>query len=85
MAEALVRELGEELGIRTKAPGELAWETMQADGLELNLFVIDSWDGEPQNMAPEEHDDIRWVAPDEMDDLDLANRSYVQLLRRALE
>lgn len=49
------------------------------------MFVIDSWDGEPWNAAAEEHDDLRWVGPDEFDQLELAHPSYRQLLRRALE
>jgi 8-oxo-dGTP pyrophosphatase MutT (NUDIX family) len=84
MAKALVRELDEELGIQIQSPAQLPWETMQVDGVELNVFIIDSWDEEPQNTAPDEHDDMRWVGPDDVDQLDLAHPSYVQLLRRAL-
>jgi RimJ/RimL family protein N-acetyltransferase/8-oxo-dGTP pyrophosphatase MutT (NUDIX family) len=85
MAEALVRELDEVFGIQIQSPAQLPWETMQVDGVELNVFLIDGWDEEPQNTAPDEHDDIRWVGPDDIEQLDLAHPSYAQLLGRALE
>ena len=84
VAEALVRELDEELGIQIEAPGDSPWMTIVMDGLELSLYVIDRWLGEPRNVALEEHDDIRWVAPDDLELLDLAHPSYVAILRRAL-
>lgn len=62
MAEALARELDEELGIRIETPERSPWETVQVDGVELNVFIIDRWEGEPRNAATEEHDDMRWVA-----------------------
>jgi ribosomal-protein-serine acetyltransferase len=85
MADSLVRELDEELGIQIAPPDEPAWETIHVDGIELSVFIIDSWDGEPWNAAAEEHDDLRWVGPDEFDQLELAHPSYRQLLRRVLD
>lgn len=85
MAGALVRELYEELGIRIETPEQRPWETVQADGVELNVFIIDRWEGEPRNAATDEHDDMRWVGAGEIAQLDLAHPYYLQLLRRALE
>lgn len=85
MAGALVRELDEELGIRIETPEQSPWETVQVDGVELNVFIIDRWEGEPRNAATEEHDDMRWVSSGDITQLDLAHHSYLQLLRRALE
>lgn len=85
MAAALVRELDEELDIRIETPDQPPWETIQFDGIELNVFIIDRWDGEPHNAATEEHDDMRWVGPHDIAQLDLAHPSYPQLLLRALE
>jgi 8-oxo-dGTP pyrophosphatase MutT (NUDIX family) len=61
MAGALVRELDEELGIRIEPPEQPPWETVQADGVELNVFIIDRWEGDPRNAATDEHDDMRRV------------------------
>lgn len=85
MAGALVRELDEELGIRIETPEQPPWATVQIDGVELNLFIIERWEGEPRNAATEEHDDMRWVGSGDIAQLDLAHHSYLQLLRRALE
>lgn len=84
MAEALVRELVEELGVRIKAPEPFPWEMVHFDGVELNIFIVDRWEGEPWNAAPDEHDELRWVGLGNVPHLDLAHRSYALLLRRAL-
>jgi 8-oxo-dGTP diphosphatase len=84
VAEALVRELGEELGVQIEAPKGSPWMTIVLDGLELNLYLIDRWEGEPRNVALEEHDDIRWFAADDLELLDLAHPSYVEILQGAV-
>ncbi len=83
-ADTLVRELEEELGIAVEAPTAPPWVTLNADGVELHLYLVDRWKGEPRNAALDEHDDIRWTRADELAHLDLAHRSYSSLLRRAL-
>lgn len=35
--------------------------------------VITQWDGDPANCAPDEHDDLRWVTPEEISTLTLAD------------
>ena len=82
-AEALVRELEEELGVQIEPPRSPPWMTLRAENVELDLYLVDSWRGEPRNAAPEEHDDIRWFAADELELLDLADSSYIEVLRRA--
>lgn len=84
IAETLVRELAEELGITVEPPAGPPWMILSADGLELNLFVVDQWAEKPHNASPDEHDDIRWVAIDDLPHLDLAHPSYVEMLKRAL-
>jgi 8-oxo-dGTP pyrophosphatase MutT (NUDIX family) len=81
---ALVRELGEELGIQVEPSQGDPWATLQADGVQLHLFLIDGWEGELRNLAEDEHDDIRWVSDDELDHLQLADPFYLSLLRQAL-
>lgn len=85
LSETLHRELAEELGITVDPPTAPAWMTLAADGLELSIYLIDTWEGEPHNASPDEHDDIRWVTIDDMTQLDLAHPSYVELVREALK
>ena len=63
----LVRELEEELGIRTKAaclaPLTFASHAYPAFHLLMPLFVCRVWEGEP---APLEGQEIRWVRPREL-------------------
>jgi len=82
-AEALVRELEEELGVQVEPPEGPPWMTLRVGNVELNLYLIDRWHGEPRNVAVEEHDDIRWCAADDLKLLDLAHPSYIEILRRA--
>lgn len=84
-ADALVRELEEELGIRIDPPAGPPWRVLQTATIELNIFLVDRWQGEPRNIAPDEHDEIRWFAVDELDRLAMADSSYLDLLRRAAE
>lgn len=82
--DALVRELTEELGIVPELAGDSPWLTLTADHLQLHVFAVDRWRGEPHNVAVDEHDEIRWVTAAELADLDLAHPSYLQMLKRAL-
>jgi len=82
-AEALVRELDEELGVQVEPPEGPPWMTLRVGTVELNLYLIDRWHGEPRNVAVEEHDVIRWFAADDLKLLDLAHSSYIEILRRA--
>jgi mutator protein MutT len=84
IADALVRELAEELGIHVEPPDGDPWVTVRSNGLELHLFLIDRWTGEARNLALDEHDDTRWVDHDELAHLELADPSYLAVLRQAL-
>ena len=83
IAEALVRELEEELGVQAEPPEGTPWMTLRVGTVEINLYLVDRWFGEPRNVAVEEHDDIRWFEADDLKLLDLAHPSYVEILRRA--
>jgi len=83
IAEALVRELEEELGVQVEPPQGSPWMTLRVGNVELNLYLIDRWLGEPRNVAVEEHDDIRWFEADDLKLLDLAHPSYIEILRQA--
>ena len=84
MAEALVRELEEELGVQVEAPGHPPWMTVVAGDVEVNLYLVDRWVGEPRNSAPEEHDEIGMFAAADFKLLELAHPSYIEILQQAL-
>jgi mutator protein MutT len=77
LAVALVRELDEELGIQIEPPVGPPWTTLRANTLEVNIYLVDRWRGEPRNAAIDEHDDLRWVTADDLPDLDLAHPAAV--------
>jgi mutator protein MutT len=83
-AQALTRELKEELGIEPQVPAGEPWITMHAKDTEFSIYIVDRWLGEPRNCAPDEHDELRWISPSELAGLELAHPSYVELLTRAM-
>ena len=71
--DAVSRELAEELGIGIIGVSEQpALRMTPDDDLTLHVWRIDSWEGEVQNLAPEEHDRIGWFFPHQLDALHLA-------------
>ncbi|NNG38747.1 NUDIX domain-containing protein [Flexivirga sp. ID2601S] len=70
--DAVVRECLEELGIHVRDPRPVPL-TVHAPHLTTDGFVVTRWDGEPANLAPGEHDDLRWCRPDELAHLQLAH------------
>ena len=67
-AEALVRELREELGIVVVVGERAAEDVTTVDGSGvLRTYWTDIIDGEPQ---PLEHAALRWLASDELDSVD---------------
>jgi len=64
---ALVRELREELGCTVRPTRRLDGEQPVGTGHVLQVLVAELVDGEP---VPGEHDMVRWLAPEELDDLD---------------
>lgn len=84
-AEALRRELVEELGIGIMRPGPIPDAFFRLGEAEISLWVLDEWTGEPENLAPEEHVELRWVDIEEAAGLDLPDASYHDLLARFLK
>jgi 8-oxo-dGTP diphosphatase len=85
-ADALTRELREELGVDVAAPGppfEIATVPSGDDTIRMSVWVVDH-DGAVENWAPAEHDELRWVTTGEIAELELADPAYVALLARAL-
>ena len=83
-ASALGRELHEELGIVVTSVSEHSFEQMHTPDFRLAIRLVDEWQGEPVNRAPDEHDAICWFASDELGTLVLAHPAYPTLLQRVL-
>jgi 8-oxo-dGTP diphosphatase len=66
-AESLIRELLEELGVRVTVDRWLAGEEPIAEKYVLRVALARTQEGEP---TPTEHDLVRWLAADELDDVD---------------
>ena len=84
--EALRRELKEELGI---VPTQ--WEfllTVQEPSeekhgqIKYHIYLVTAFDGEPQNLQPEEHSVIRWFGFDEAVSLPFAYPLYADLISK---
>ena len=68
--DALTRELREELGVHivTGSASHLCRLTggpAEAPAL-LSAWLVPDWEGTPANLAPEEHDAIRWFDIDDL-------------------
>jgi 8-oxo-dGTP diphosphatase len=70
--EAVVRECCEELGVHVHDPLPIPM-TVGDPTLDMHGFLVTSWDGEPVNAAPDEHDDLHWFRPSDLTNLELAN------------
>ena len=82
-AEALVRELSEELGIATSAGPEIASYEFAYPGKQpilLHFFRVDSYRGEPQNLIFEE---MRWEPASRLGDFDFVegDRDFIRGLQ----
>jgi mutator protein MutT len=82
-SEALVRELREELGIDVTPPASPMTAFTLPD-VELDVWVVDQWEGTIENCCPDEHDDLRWVTPAEARTLVLADDFYPELIDQLL-
>ncbi|MGW4647528.1 (deoxy)nucleoside triphosphate pyrophosphohydrolase [Kitasatospora sp. NPDC004289] len=63
--QALERELREELGVEARALGRLPGSWQVRPGLELRLWTAELIEGEPRPL--EDHDELRWLGPAELD------------------
>ena len=80
---ALVREIDEELGCRVEVTGWLAGEVPIGASRTLAVAMARLVDGEPD---PVEHDLVRWLPTEELDDVDWleADRPFLAELREIL-
>ncbi|MFJ8918632.1 8-oxo-dGTP diphosphatase [Streptomyces sp. LamerLS-316] len=66
--QALVRELREELGVEAEPLERIPGEWPLKPGLVLRVWTVRLRSGEPSPL--EDHDELRWLAPDEADGVD---------------
>ena len=80
---AVVREIAEELACTVEVTGWLAGESAVREDLVLRVALARLVAGEP---LPSEHDVVRWLGPDQLDDVDwlAADRPFLPGLREAL-
>ena len=82
--QALLREVAEELGCTVTVTGTLAGETPIGETMVLRVLTAALSSGEP---VPHEHDAIRWLAPEALEEVDWLepDRPFLDPLRKALE
>jgi 8-oxo-dGTP diphosphatase len=85
-AEGLARELHEELGIVVGELPDTPTTVLSDDelGVDLSVWFVDRWDGEPTNAAPAEHDALEWCGPSDWVARPLAHPAYLELLADAV-
>lgn len=81
--DALVREVGEELGCTIAVVAWLPERVAIGDRHVLTVALTRLVDGDPE---PNEHDAIRWLGADELDDVDWLDpdRPFLASVRAAL-
>ncbi|WKG02112.1 (deoxy)nucleoside triphosphate pyrophosphohydrolase [Mycolicibacterium sp. HK-90] len=82
-ADALVRELREELGVEVTVGARLGADVALNSGMILRAYRVTLTAGSPQ---PHDHRALRWVNVDELDDLPWvpADRAWLTDLAEAL-
>ena len=82
-ADALARELGEELGIEVRVGERLGCDVMLSDSLVLRAYRVAQTGGE---LHPHDHGALRWVQAGDLDELPWvpADRAWLTDLARAL-
>lgn len=56
-----------------------------AQDLVMDVWAVDAWMGEPVNAAPDEHDDLEWLTPQDLIGRALAHPDLTGQVRRALQ
>ena len=80
LAAACAREVREELGCGVRVLEEVGAPQSLSKGYTLRVFRAELVEGEP---IPMEHDAVRWLAPDELDDVPwlAADQPYLPAIR----
>ncbi|MEU4338935.1 NUDIX domain-containing protein [Micromonospora lupini] len=83
--QALAREMHEELGVHIVAESASRLGVLHTDSggvaLHVGVWQVGEWVGSPTNRAPDEHDDIAWVAVSELGGLHLPHGVLAAMVR----
>ncbi|MGW8887756.1 (deoxy)nucleoside triphosphate pyrophosphohydrolase [Streptomyces sp. NPDC055749] len=80
--QALVRELREELGVESRALDRIPGEWPLKPGYVLQVWTVSLVSGEP--CALQDHDELRWLGPDEVDTVDWLDQDRPAVAEAAL-
>lgn len=65
---ALAREMHEELGVQIAGDSAIHLCRLNigrgGESVRLSAWLLGEWQGPPTNVAPDEHDEIRWFRPE---------------------
>ncbi|WP_338896284.1 (deoxy)nucleoside triphosphate pyrophosphohydrolase [Streptomyces sp. TG1A-60] len=78
---ALVRELREELGVEAKSAERVPGEWVVRPGYVLRVWIAHLLSGEPRPL--EDHDELRWLAVDEVWDVDWLDQDVPAVMETA--
>lgn len=81
--QAVSRECREELGVYIHDPSPFPM-TISDPTLDMHAFLVTRWEGEPENAAPEEHDDLRWFLPCDLAHVKLAHPGSLSCIASAM-
>lgn len=81
---ALIREIQEELGVQIEVLGHLSEGSYSSPEIEIQLSVYRAALSGPKPITSSDHDQIRWVVPDELKGYDFvpADLPAVRQIRR---
>src|SRR6476646_9902066 len=86
---ALTREMHEELGVQIATGSATHLCRLDAgrggESVRLSAWLVGEWQVTPSNVAPDEHDEIRWFRPQKLPPLahELLGTALVEALRGA--
>jgi 8-oxo-dGTP diphosphatase len=87
-ADALVREIREEIGVTARAFDEIAVlpepQPIEHGEAQYHIFIVTAWDGGQPRLRGPEHSALRWLTPERALTLPLAHPAYGELFGTAL-
>jgi len=81
--QALVRELREELGVESEPVARVPGEFPLRAPYVLHVWTARLLPGSPEPKALEDHDELRWLTPDELWDVDWLDQDVAAVLEVA--